>query len=72
MSVKTRVKKIEQSVNKHGKKRLFIVEEYKGRYFIEKDGQTIEVKEPPKSNDPNETVVILKSYSDPITGEYEV
>ena len=59
-------KKIEKAVNKkHGKERLFIVEEYNGRYFMVKDGQTIEI-EKPVSNDPNKLLIIETLYSDPI------
>lgn len=69
--VNSRVNKIEAKVNKqHGKKKLFFVEEFEGRYFIEKDGKDIEI-EKPVIDDPNTTLVIVKLYSDP-TKPYEM
>lgn len=72
MNLGSKINKLEKVVNKkHSKKGLRIVEEYEGKYFIEKEGgQYIEVDKP-VDDDPYRILVILKSYSDP-TKPYEM
>lgn len=66
MSLDNRIKKIEKSMlEKHGKEKTFIVvKEYEAKYFVEENGQHLEVDKP-VDDDPNKTLVILKIYSDP-------
>ena len=65
MNLNNRIKRLEKAViKKHAKNGLNIVEEYEGKYFIEKDGQYLEIDKP-VDDDPNKMLIILKIYSDP-------
>lgn len=46
------------------KDELIIVKEYNGKYFVEKEGENIEV-EKPEDNKANKLIIILKCYSNP-------
>ena len=62
MNTTARFRKIEKTLSKNfGQMETVVLKEYGGKYFIEKDGKNLEIKNP-KDSYPNKMIVIVKHY----------